>query len=75
MDQALAMASSIAAMNRNGVRMCLAHLDRYADKSRDTALRHAIALPRLFGIEVAIEGKAGAVLARSAARRDEGDAP
>ncbi len=71
MDQALAMAGAIAAMNRDGVRMCLAHLDRYADMSRDTALRHAIALPRLFGIDVAIEGKADAVLGRNATRRDE----
>ena len=75
MDRALAMASSIAAMNRNGVRMCLAHLDHCADMSRDTSLRNTLALPRLFGIEVAIEGKADAVLGRNAARRAKGDAP
>jgi len=46
--------------------MCLAHLDRCADMSRDTALRHALALPRLFGTEVAIEGKAEAARAMRA---------
>jgi enoyl-CoA hydratase/carnithine racemase len=49
-DGALAMAGAIAAMNRDGVRMCLAYLDRSEDMSRDTALRQALALPRLFGV-------------------------
>jgi len=51
LDRALAMAGAIAAMNRDGVRMCLAHLDRCVDMERDTALRQALALPRLFGVE------------------------
>ncbi|HXK22869.1 MAG TPA: enoyl-CoA hydratase/isomerase family protein [Myxococcota bacterium] len=66
MGHALAMAGAIAQMNPKGVRMCLAHLDRYADMSRDTALRHAIALPGLFGVQVGIEGKADAVLGKPA---------
>lgn len=58
MDQALAMAGAIAAMNRDGVRMCLAHLDRCEDMSRDTALRHALGMPRLFGVRSRVEGLA-----------------
>ena len=69
MDRALAMAAAIAAMNPAGVRMCLAHLDRYADMARDTALRHAIELPRLFGVQVGIEGKAEEVLGPNARRK------
>lgn len=68
MDQALAMAGAIAAMNPAGVRMCLAHLDRSVDMSRDTALRHALEVPKLFGVEAAIEGKAEAVLSANARR-------
>jgi hypothetical protein len=52
--------------------MCLAHLDRSVDMSRDTALRHALDAPRMFGVEVAIEGKAEAVLGANAARRKPG---
>lgn len=38
------------------------HLDRSADMSRDGSLRHALQVPKLFGVEVEIEGKADAVL-------------
>ncbi len=74
MDRALEMAGSIAGMSRDGVRMCLAHLDHCADMSRDTALRNALAMPRLFGIDLAIEGKAEAVLAQVASRLGDEDA-
>lgn len=69
MDAALEMAAAIAAMSRSGVRMCLAHLDHSLDMSRESALRHALQLPALFGVDVAIEGKADAVLGGVRARR------
>jgi enoyl-CoA hydratase/carnithine racemase len=73
LDRALAMAGAIAAMDPDGVRMCLLHLDRCADLSRDTALRQALALPRILGVDVGIEGKVDSVLGRSAPPNDPGD--
>jgi enoyl-CoA hydratase/carnithine racemase len=72
LDRALAMAGAIAAMNRDGVRMCLAHLDRCEDMARDTALRHALALPRLFGVESQL-GRARADLSAHAGKRGDAD--
>lgn len=74
MDRALELAGAIAAMNRDGVRMCLAHLDRCEDMSLDESLRNALALPKLFGIELGLEGKAEGVLAKTGVKRREAGA-
>ena len=71
MDACLEMAARIAGMNPNGVRMVLNHLDRSADMSRDSALRHALDAPKLFGVEVAIESKAEGVLSGIRQRKSE----
>ena len=68
MDEALAMARTIAGMNPGGVRMCLAHLDRTEDMSRDESIRYADLAPKLLGVELTMDGKGDRVLGR----RDEG---
>lgn len=64
MDEALAMARTIAGMKREGVRMCLAHLDRVDDMSRDEALRWADLVPGWLGVELGMEGKDAEVLGK-----------
>jgi enoyl-CoA hydratase/carnithine racemase len=71
MDAALAMAAAIAGMNRDGVRMCLAHLDRCEDMSFDESLKNTLALPKLFGIELGLEGKAERALSKTDAARTD----
>ena len=62
MDAALEMARTIAGMKREGVRMCLAHLDRAEDLSRDEALRWAAQIPSWLGVDLTMQGKADEVL-------------
>jgi len=71
LENALAMAAAISAMNRDGVRMCLAHLDRCEDMARDTALRHALALPELFGVR----SQLGSATAHLGAKAETGVEP
>lgn len=54
---ALELARTIAGMQRDGVRMILAHLDRTADLSRDESLRWAELVPRMLGVKQSIDGK------------------
>ena len=71
MDEALVMAGAIAAMNPDGVRMCLYHLNRCPDLSRDAALRQAQVLPGLFGVELGSPGRMKAVLSPDGSRSGE----
>jgi enoyl-CoA hydratase/carnithine racemase len=61
---ALAMAATIASRNPNGVRMILAHMNRAQDLTLDESLAWAEELPHLFQVDVAIEGRADAVLSK-----------
>jgi enoyl-CoA hydratase/carnithine racemase len=64
MGGALALARTVAGMNRDGVRMLLAHLDREQDMSRDESLRWAALVPDYLGVELRFEGKDTDVLGR-----------
>jgi enoyl-CoA hydratase/carnithine racemase len=61
-DGALAMANAIAAMDPQGVRLALAHIDRAGDLSRDEALRLAADLPRWLGVATRMKGEDAATL-------------
>jgi len=61
-DAALAMARAIAAMDPQGVRLALTHIDRAADLPRDEALRLAADLPRWLGVATAMKGKDAEIL-------------
>ena len=50
MEEAMAMARTIAGMSPEGVRLTLAHLDRNQDMSRDQALRWAQLAMKWFGM-------------------------
>lgn len=56
MDGARAVACQIAAMDPNGVRVTLAHLDRVEDMTRDQALRFAQLLPGWFDVRANLSG-------------------
>lgn len=63
-DEAMAMAQSIAGMNRDGVRLTMAHLSRVEDLSKEEALSFASQLRRLFGGRGRFEDVARRVLER-----------
>lgn len=62
--EALAMAEQIAGMNRDGVKLVLAHLDRIDDMSRDQALRWAQLSADWLDVKVGAEELSGRVLGR-----------
>jgi enoyl-CoA hydratase/carnithine racemase len=64
MEKSLELARVIAGMQRDGVRMLLAHLDRHEDMSRDESLRWASLVPEYLGVEQGIEGKAEELLGK-----------
>jgi len=68
-SEALALARTIAAMDPDGVRLTLAHLDRIGDMSRDEALRWAQLAPRWLGVRQSMRGKADAVLGKAGAKK------
>jgi enoyl-CoA hydratase/carnithine racemase len=61
-DEALSMARAIAAMDRRGVALTLAHFRHCDDWSRDESLRFAQLAPRWYGIGVDIAGKGARIL-------------
>ena len=63
-EAGLRMARSIVGMKAEGVRLCLAHLDRNRDMSRDQALRWAQLAPKWLGVSTQIESKGKDVLSR-----------
>lgn len=55
-NEALGLAREIAAMDPDGVRLTLAHVDRVEDMSRDQALRFAQMLPGWLGVRGNLTG-------------------
>lgn len=68
MDEALAMAGTIAGMSPEGVGLTLAHLDHNMDMTRDQALRWAQLAPRWLGVKTGVEGKDEEVLGTKGGR-------
>ena len=64
MDEALAMAGTIAGMSPDGVGLTLAHLDRNMDMTRDEAIRWAQLAPKWLGVSTSMEGKDKQVLGK-----------
>lgn len=64
-EAALGMASAIAGMSPDGVRLVLAHLDRIGDMSRDQALRWAKLSAEWLGVGVGEAELRGRVLGKS----------
>ncbi len=67
MDEALAVARTIAEMSPAGVGLTLAHLDRNMDMTRDEALRWAELAPKWLGVTTSVEGKGDKVLGKKKA--------
>ncbi len=68
---ALEMAGQIAGMNRDGVRLVLAHLDRIADMSRDQALNWAKLSGEWLGVGVTESELEGKVLGGKVGGRED----